>query len=173
MYTATQHLKKLALVVTMAGLSTGLQAASVSGTATARVVTPISISQNTPMNFGDVAVGTGGGTVVLLTDDSRSVTGDAEALSTTTGTAAIFDVTGFSGATYAISYTAGTLSDGGGNTMTVNAFTDDTAGSGTLILGSDQFVVGATLNINGGQATGTYSTGNAGGTAYTVTVNYN
>ncbi len=171
---ATQQLKKIALVVTMAGMSTSLYAVdTANGTATATVVAPITVAENTAMSFGDVAVGAGGGTVVLATDGSRTVTGDAEAVATTAGSAAIFDVTGVNGATYSISYTAGTLSDGGGNTMAVNSFVADNGGTGSIGAAGDQFLLGATLTVAGGQAAGSYSTANVGGTAYVVTVNYN
>jgi hypothetical protein len=50
--------------------------------------------------------------------------------------------------------------------MTVNGFNHDAGGSPALTAGADTFNVGATLNINGGQAANAYS-----GT-YTLTVNY-
>ena len=54
----------------------------------------------------------------------------------------------------------------GGDTVTVDTFTDDTAGTGTLAGGSDSFNVGATLNLGANQPAGNYT-----GT-YTVTVEY-
>jgi hypothetical protein len=63
------------------------------------------------------------------------------------------------------------LSDGGGNSMTVNTFTDNS--SGTLPAATETFQVGATLNVGINQAAGAYSTANAGGTPYTITANYN
>jgi hypothetical protein len=171
MYIAKQ-LKKITLVVGLAGLSTSLYAAdTANGTATATVVAPITVTENFPMNFGDIAVGTVGGTVILATDGTRSVTGDVDAVSSTPGTAATFNVTGVAGAAYTIGYGAGTLTDGGVNSMAVNGFSDTS--TGTLAGGSELISVGATLTVTGSQVPGSYSTANAGGTPYTVTVNYN
>ncbi len=55
----------------------------------------------------------------------------------------------------------------GGNTMTVDTFTDDTPMNPNLSAGDDTFSVGATLNVGATQASGTYS-----GT-FDVTVIYN
>jgi hypothetical protein len=175
---ATQQLKKVALVVTMAGLSTSLYAVDTAdGTATATVVAPITVAENTAMSFGDIAVGVGGGTVVLAnTGGGRTPSGDVEVLATTAGTSAVFDVTGLNGATYSISYTQDAiLSDGSGNSMTALAtsFTDSNSGTGSIGAAGDSFSVGATLTVTGGQAPGSYSTANVGGQPYQVTVNYN
>ncbi len=57
--------------------------------------------------------------------------------------------------------------------MTVTAFTSDPSGTGTLTGGTQTLTVGGTLNVNAGQAAGTYSTASSGGTPLTITVNYN
>jgi hypothetical protein len=53
--------------------------------------------------------------------------------------------------------------------MTVNAFSSNPSGTGTLTGGSEVLNVGATLNVGAAQPAGTYT--NAAG--FTVTVNYN
>jgi uncharacterized protein DUF4402 len=83
-------------------------------------------------------------------------------------TAAAFTVSGQGSATYAITLPASATVTSGANTMTVNGFTSNPAGTGTLSgAGSQNLLVGATLNVGASQATGTYS-----GT-FDVTVTYN
>ena len=57
--------------------------------------------------------------------------------------------------------------------MTVDTFTHTS--TGLLTGGTEIFQVGATLNVGANQPASVtpYSTGNAGGSPYTVTVNYN
>jgi hypothetical protein len=57
----------------------------------------------------------------------------------------------------------------GSNTMSVNAFTSNPDGTGTLTGGTQTLKVGATLNVGASQAAGTYTSA----TPFTVTVNYN
>ena len=88
------------------------------------------------------------------------------------GIEASFDVTGNDGYTYTITlpstdYTITRVS--GTETMTINTFTSDPSGTGTLTGGTETVNVGATLNVNAGQVGGTYT--NA--TGFDVTVNYN
>lgn len=146
---------------------------SINGTATATAITPLSISEALPMGFGMVAGGTLAGTVVLDINGNRTTTGDGQILAAGAGTAATFNVSGEQSLSYVISYGSGVLSDGLGNTMSVNNFTDNRAGVGTLsAVGTDTFNVGATLTLYPLQPAGNYSTANAGGTPYSVTVNY-
>ncbi len=142
-----------------------------SATATATIVTPISITKDVDMNFGNVAVqSTTGGTVVLAPAGTRTATGGVT-LPTTAGTvtAASFTVNGTSGYTYAITLptTALTITSGA-NTMTVTNFTSDPAGTGTLTGGTEVLNVGATLNVSAAQPAGTY----VSATPFDVTVNY-
>jgi hypothetical protein len=81
--------------------------------------------------------------------------------------AASFDVTGEGANTYSITLPSSATLTSGGNTMTVDTFTDDAGATPTLAGGSDAFNVGATLNVGATQVAGTYS-----GT-FAVTVNYN
>ena len=176
-----QHLRMAALCVAMTGLTTSVYAASADGDASANVVTPLTVTATaTTMDFGDVAAGTVLSTIDLATDGSRTVaTGDAEVLTTNTGVAAIFNVNGADGATYSITFPApgtATLENAGGDTLTVDTFvTNKTGDEGTIGAGTpgDTFSVGATLNLPAGANPGLYSTTIGGGSAYTVTVNYN
>jgi hypothetical protein len=153
------------------GVTTAQAQETASATVTATIVTPISITKDVDMNFGNVAVqSTTGGTVVLTPAGTRTATGGVT-LPTTAGTvtAASFTVTGTSGYTYAITLptTALTITSGA-NTMTVTNFTSDPAGTGTLTGGTEVVNVGATLNVNAGQPAGVY----VSATPFDVTVNY-
>ncbi|UPK72684.1 DUF4402 domain-containing protein [Chitinophaga filiformis] len=142
-------------------------------TATATIVTPISITKDVDMNFGNVAVQSStAGTVVLTPAGTRSATGGVTLPSTAgTVTAASFTVSGTSGYTYTITLPSTALTiTSGSNTMTVTNFTSDPSGAnGTLTGGSEVLNVGATLNVSAAQPAGTY----VSGTPFSVTVNYN
>jgi hypothetical protein len=173
----TLQLKKMALVVTMLGLATGVQAAQVDGDAEAIVVTPLEVTPGAEMDFGDVASGPLGGTVILATDGGRTTSGDGQALPSQTGTAATFTIDGLPNANIAISFVAGQLDDptagGGGAPMAVGTFTTNPSptqipGTGTVVIS-----VGATLTLGVNQPAATYRTDTGDGQPYEVTVNYN
>ena len=170
------HLRFYAILLfSVLTFSTSFAQVTASAAATAIVVTPIGITKTVDMNFGNLAVNTSAGTVVLTPAGARSVTGGVT-LPATPGTvaAASFDVTGQSNYTYEITlpssdYTLTRVS--GSETMIVNTFvsTPTEGGGGTLSAGAQTLTVGATLNVSGSQVGGTYN--NA--TGFDVTVNYN
>ena len=128
-----------------------------------RIAAPISISAGASMDFGTMTpTGTAGTVTVTPAGVRTSVNVD---LFGGTPAAASFSVTGEPGQAYFITLPSSTTLTSGGNTMTVDTFTDAGA-TPTLVGGSDTFNVGATLNVGGAQAAGTYS-----GT-FPVTVNY-
>jgi hypothetical protein len=137
--------------------------------ATARIITPISLSKTADLNFGDVVPSGALGTVVVSPAGVRSATGGASLGSGAAVTAAAFTVSGQGSATYAITLPASTIvTKGGGVNMTVDTFTSNPSGTGALSGGGSQnLTVGATLNVAASQATGTYT-----GT-FDVTVTYN
>ncbi|GAA3930763.1 DUF4402 domain-containing protein [Chitinophaga oryziterrae] len=166
--------KFLLTIFTLAGISTGVHAQeTASATATATIVTPISITKNVDMNFGNVAVqSTSGGTVVLTPAGVRSKTGGVT-LPTTMGSvsAASFTISGTGAYTYTVTLpsTAHTISSGT-NTMTVTVFTSTPSGAnGALTAGEQTLNVGATLNVGPAQPSGVYLSD----TPFDVTVNYN
>jgi hypothetical protein len=169
-------MKKLSILISLVALFSIASVtvnAQVSATATtsATIITPIAITKTTDMNFGNVAVSpTVAGTVQLATTSARTAGGGAT-LPAVTGTvsAAKFNVTGLAGSTYSISLPASITLTNGGNTMTVNAFTSTPTPTGTLTGGTQDILVGATLNVAAAQAAGLYT--NA--TGLVVTVNYN
>jgi hypothetical protein len=174
--TMKMNKKLVSLCVTLilsTHFSSVAQAVDVDGNADATVIAPLSIVENAAMDFGTVAGGANADTIVMDTAGGRTVTGtDAQIIATGPGSAGNFTITGEPNQAYTVTFSASaTLDDGGGNTMTVDTFTDNSP-SPLSGAGTDTLLVGGTLNIGANQAAGAYST-NFGGTPYTVTVNYN
>ena len=167
-------------IVTVSLVFSATASAQVSANAptTATIVKPIGITKNTDMHFGNVAVSSTAGTVLMTASltPTRTASGGVTLPKTASGTptAAKFTVTGQGTYTYEITVpeTAFTLDeDGEGtDTMTVDAFTSTPSATGTLAADGTEIVyVGATLNVKASQVAGAYS--NA--TGFVVTVNYN
>jgi len=144
--------------------------ASATANASATIVTPISISKNNDMNFGNVATDGSVGTVILAPASTRTLSGGVT-LPATTGTvaAASFAVAGSGSYTYAITLPSSVVIASGANHMTVDTFTTSTDLAGTLSSGAQTLTVGATLNLVASQAAGSYTSASP----FTVTVNYN
>ena len=161
----------LALFISFLSISNLFAQASATATATANLITPISITKNVDMNFGNIAVSpTDPGTVVLPPVGVRTKTGGVT-LPAIVGTisAASFTVTGESGYNYSITLPVGSVTlTSGANTMTLNNFTSDPSSTGTLTSGTSTLNVGGTLNVAAAQHSGSYTS-----TGFTVTVNYN
>ena len=165
-------LKRLSLIAALFAVFSvvTMAQANITATASATIVTPISIAKTTDMNFGNVAIGAVAGDVVLSPAAVRTPTNATLPATTGTVTAAVFTVTGTTGFTYSITLPSvdHTITDGT-NTMIVNTFVSTPSGTGTLTGGTETLSVGATLNISGSQAAGTYTSV----APFTVTVNYN
>ena len=149
-------------VVALSSLSSAAIAASINGNASATVLTPITVTQNTALSFGTLAANAAG-SVTISTAGGRTFSG---VVVTPGGFAAgAFGITGSTGATFAITLGTPTALASGGNSM---AFTvASSAATGTIALGVANFTVGGTLTVAAGQAAGSYI-----GT-YPVTVEYN
>ena len=165
--------KLIATAIIMTGfISASFAQATATATATATVVTPISISKNTDMSFGNLAVQAAtGGTVVLAPAGTRTSTSGVTLPATTgTVTAASFTVNGNGSYTYAITLpTTVTLTHSGGvQTMDATSFTSNPSGTGALTAGTQDISIGATLTVAAAQLAGVYTSGN-----FNVTVNYN
>lgn len=175
-------MKKITSIIAIATLSIAFSttaSAQVTANAptTATIVAPIAIAKNVDMKFGNVAVSTALGTVVMPAASgtpTRTLTGGVT-LPTVTGspTAAKFTVTGEGEYTYAITLPGSdlTLTEtvGSVETMTVGTFTSLPSATGTLSSGTQDLYVGATLNVGGSQTAGLYENT----TGFAVTVNYN
>jgi hypothetical protein len=161
-----------ASLVALAFTSVSNAQSTATATATATVITPIAISKNTDMNFGNVAVqAANAGTVVLAPDGTRTRTAGVTLPAVAgTVTAATFTVTGSGTSTYSITLpTSVTLTHTNGvESMTATSFTSTPSGTGALVAGTQDIAVGATLNVTGGQLAGVYTSTN-----FDVTVNYN
>ena len=151
----------------IATIASSANAASVSGSAAARVVTPIAISQNKGLEFGSFAPSS---TSLGTINQAAGVTGGVTAVSGgATRSAGIFNVTGeaISGTPYTFTLPAiATLTSGANNSMTANLSLASGAAPRILNGGTDLVTVNGVLNVAMNQAAGTYA-----GT-YTVTVNY-
>ena len=146
------------------------QANNATGTAqaAANIVTPISITKNVDLNFGNIAAAGTAFTVVLDEESGeRTSNGGTGTLPSVTGTvtAAQFTVSGLSGATYAVTLPSSITISDGTNNMTVYGFASNA--TFTLTDGSETFNVGATLYVGANQVAGAY-TGQ-----FDVVVNYN
>ncbi len=167
-------MKRLFLLLIMAGFTAGAYAqdgATANSLASATVVTPISITKDVDLSFGNVAVNSAsGGTVVLDTNNGTIATGDVT-LPVTAGTvtSGAFTVNGETGYTYAIILptTVNITEAGTSQTMALSSFVSLPSGTGTLTAGTEALKVGATLTVVAGQLAAAY-TG-----SFDVTVNYN
>lgn len=162
-----------ALVIAFVSFSATVYSQSTAtATASATVITPISISKNTDMSFGNLAVQTAtGGTVVLAPAGTRtSTSGVTLPAANGSVSAATFTVTGSGSSTYIITLpsTVTLTHSGGVEIMSAGSFTSNPSGTGTLSSGTQNIAVGATLTIAAGQLAGVYTSGN-----FNVTVNYN
>ncbi len=162
----------LSAIILLAITNGSFAQSTATATATATIITPISISKNADMSFGNLAVQSGtGGTVVLDPAGSRSSTsGVTLPAAAGTVTAAAFTVNGSGSSTYAITLPGSIVLThaGGVQSMMASSFTSNPSSTGTLSSGTQNFSVGATLTVAAGQLAGVYTSGN-----FNVTVNYN
>lgn len=169
------NLKKL---FTLAIAVTGFSAAAIAqnnvatATASATIITPITIARLTDMNFGNVVSNTTGGTVVLSPAGARTQTGIQLPATTGTVAAASFKVDGQAGYAYSVTLptAAYEIKTGSGEETEVMTLTDFISDSTGIITGGTQTLnIGATLNVVANQSAGIYT----GATPISVTVNYN
>ena len=153
-------------------LSTTAIAATVTATGNANVLTPLTITENTQMEFGDVAglsLLDGASSVVLTTAGGTSSSDGATVFGTGLADAAgSFTVNGSGNLAYTISLPANNVVTltGLGTPMSVDSFNHNAGGTPALSGNTATFAIGATLTIPGGQTADSYSG------SYDVTVNY-
>lgn len=135
--------------------------------ATATIVTPIAITKDVDLNFGNLAVSTAAGTAVVAPNGNRTATLGVTLMPGGTVSAASFTISGIADASYAVTLPTTLNIVNGANTMVVDNFTSDYAG--TITGGSVVLNVGATVNVNINQPAAVYTNT----TDLTVTVNYN
>ena len=165
-------------IILMAGFSAKITAQStVNTSAGVVIITPITLTQVTPLHFGVMSVLTATpGTCVLTTLGARSATGGVNlSAQAPLFTNASYTVAGANSTTYALTLPATiTVTDGASHTMTIgtllarfNLAGADAITSTLTAGGTDSFKVGGTLAVPMAQPAGTYT-----GT-FAVTIAYN
>ena len=165
-------LRLLSLTALIGCASIGRSSAQATGnaSASATIITPISIVKSTDMNFGNIATTGAVGTVILAPAGGRTFTGGVTfPITTGTVTPATFQISGSAGYTYAITLPSSITITSGGNSMTVNNFTSTPSAAGVLTGGTEIIKIGSTLNLKASQLEGAYSTTSN----FDVTVSYN
>ncbi len=155
-----------AITLAIAAIAAPAQAATVSANATATVLIPMTITKTNDLRFGSFAATAAAGTVTISTAGARTGSG-VQLSSMNTGGAAGFTVAGDTNYTYAITLPSTATLTSGGNSMTINSFTSNPSGTGTLASGAGTVTVGGTLQVGASQAPGAYT-----GT-FSVTMDYN
>lgn len=156
------------LAAVMASGAPKAEAATATIPMTAKVIAAIAVSKTANLLFGTITE-TGAGTVVLTNAGARSATGGVSLIGGPTGQAGGFNVIAATGVNYDITVPATAALTGGGDTMTAQSFTLDggaIAATYANVAATRNFKLGATLNVPGGQATGTYNG------SVTITANY-
>ncbi len=155
----------------MLSISVNAQTASSTATASAsaRIVTPLEITKNVDLAFGNIAAGPIAGTVTIATDGSRIGMGGVTLISAgNVNSAAQFSITGYASATFAITLPGTIYLSDGNSLMSVDSFVSSLGATSTLDQnGQAGLNVGATVNVAAGQYAGLY-TG-----SFDVTIAYN
>ena len=152
--------------------------AAASNTATANasatILTPIALTNTTPLAFGTIVPSTSAGKVTVANDGTRSgsnvVLISTASTNSSASSAAVFDITGEKSKLYSVTLPAdnSVSISSGSDKMVVTSFTSDVAtGGNKLTGGTDSFRVGGTLLVGASQSAGTYT-----GT-FDVTAQYN
>jgi hypothetical protein len=144
------------------------------------IVTPLSITQERIMEFGDVAISsTVAGDVTLTAEDVTLREAHLGATLPSTNlhgeSSAKFVVNGYADATYAVTLPADPFTItrvGGSETMTVSNFVDNLVSHQSVLnsSGTDTFFVGAQMNVAAAQTPGQYKNL---GNGFVVIVVYN
>jgi len=159
------------IVLGFSGVSFAADGVTATATSSATIITPITITKNADLNFGNLAVNATAGTVALPAAAlATRVASGGVTLPAVNGTptAAKFTVTGLAGSIYTISLPASIVLTSGLNTMTYTT-SFSPASLGALTSGDNIIYVGGTLTVGASQLAGTYT--NA--TDLVVRVDYN
>jgi hypothetical protein len=152
---------RLAVVgaVAAASFATSAQAATTAtGTATAEVLSSLTVTATADLQFGQIAANTGGS--VTVNADS-TVASSGALISTGTRSPAAFDVVGSPNAMVVVSLPAAPVNltrSGGTETMSLGGFNTNPNGAFQLdASGNGAFNVGGTLSVASGQVPGAYA----------------
>jgi hypothetical protein len=135
---------------------------------TTTVITPIIISKDVDLAFGNIATSASPGTVTLTPGGTATANAGASLMTGVTPAAAKFTVTGEVGKTFAVtvSGTALTIQGGGSESMAFTPVSDFTASgivtgnlsgaTGSLATGTQSIFVGGVLSVAANQKPGNY-----------------
>lgn len=134
-------------------------AATATATATAEILSSLTLTADSALDFGLIAPNTGG-SVTVNADSSVSQTGGV--ISTGTRAPAGFTVTGTNGASVVVTLPAAPVDltrSGGTETMSLGGFNTNPGGAFQLsaTTGQANFTVGGTLTVGANQVAGVYS----------------
>ena len=134
------------------------EAATTTTTVEVNIVSNINLVAQNGIVFGDISASSIPGTVTIGTDSSRVTTGGVTVNSNTSGTPALYEVSGDANATYSVTLPESVvLTSAAGDSMVVNKFTSIPGNDGQLDSSGRQNVnVGATLNVDSFQPFGAY-----------------
>jgi len=135
--------------------------------ATATLITPLSISKTTDLDFGTLAATDNAGTAILDYASAVTVSGGTRKISGTP-TTAVFHVIGEGTNTITISFPTPINLNAGAATNLSLALTCDKGASTQLISGATDLKFGGTLSVPANTVAGQYTNS----TGISVTVNY-
>ena len=168
-----KNMKKIfVLIILFSGImASSFAQVTIPASATAKIVTPITINKILDMSFGNIAVNptAPGGTVTLPASSpaTRTFTGGISFPTVTDVVqAAKFTVNGEGTSAYSIAIPGTITITSGSNNMTIVPVSNP-SGSGALVGGTQDIYVGGTLTVGATQPVGVYT-----GT-FNLTVNYN
>lgn len=162
--------KFITLAIAILGFSSATFAQSeATAAASATLLTPLSITKDKDLNFGNIASSNEAGTAVLTTGGVVSSTGGVAILDGVTPPAAAkFTVVGASSETYSMQAPASIVLTSGSTNLNLSLVYDKAASGNLLTGGSSVILVGGTLSIPANTVAGTYT--NPSGLK--ITVNY-
>lgn len=133
-------------------------AATTTSTVDVNIVSTVRLVAQNGMVFGDISVSSSPGTVIIGTDGSRTTSGGVTVNRNTSGTPALYEVSGDPNAFYTITLPdTVVLTSPAGNSMTVSEFNSIPAINGQLdSSGRQNMNVGATLGVGSFQPFGSY-----------------
>ncbi len=139
-----------------------------SSSASAELISPITITNEVPLNFGKIAKSDELGTVVISHDGSNTATYSPATMKTTliSPTAAKFNITGDKDEKFSVTLPSSIKISKGSDEMTITPTMNLTATNNVLGATATELYVGGTLTIPAAQPIGSYT-----GT-FNVTVSY-
>jgi Domain of unknown function (DUF4402) len=149
----------IAAMVACAPLSADQNSATGTAAASANVMSGVTLSKTTDLNFGDVISGAAAGTVVVDTAGARTSGGSASLGSGAAVAAASFDVnkTGVGNPHFSVSLPVSATITSGAATMTVDSFVHNATAVPPYEKVPFTLNVGATLHVGANQPNGTYT----------------